>query len=81
MRDKISQGRAGAPDKEAENLALHVSQIVPTLSEHAVLPRAEKMHDGVDGLEDVIGNFNRLFVDISNLRAIHVDIINQWSLM
>ena len=24
MRDKISQGRAGVPDKEAENLALHV---------------------------------------------------------
>ena len=76
MRDKISQRRAGVPDKEAENLALHVRQIVPTLAEHAILFRAEKMHDGVDGLEHVIGNFVGLFVDISNLRAIHVDIIN-----
>jgi len=76
MRDKIPQRRAGVPDKEAENLALHVSQIVPTLAEHAVLLRAEKMHDGVDGLEHVIRNFVGLFVDISNLHAIHVDIIN-----
>jgi hypothetical protein len=76
MRDKISQGRAGVPDKEAENLALHVRQIVPTLAEYAILFRAEKMHDGVDGLEHVIGNFVGLFVDISNLCAIHVDIIN-----
>ena len=39
------------------------------------------MHDRVDGLEYVIGNFGVVFVDISNLCAIHVDIINQLSFM
>ncbi len=77
MRDKISQGRAGVPDKEAENLALHVRQIVPTLTEHAVLLRAEKMHDRVDRREDILRTFGGLLVDILYLRAIHVDIINQ----
>ena len=38
------------------------------------------MHDSVDGLEDVLGKLASLFVDVSNLRAIHVDIINQLSL-
>ena len=35
------------------------------------------MHDGVDGLENVIGSFAGLFVEFSNLPAVHVDIINQ----
>ena len=69
------------PDKEPEDLALHVRQIVPAQADHAVLLRAEKMHDGVDGLEDVLGKLGRLFVDVSNPRAIHVDNINHFRLV
>ena len=39
------------------------------------------MHYRMDGLEDGIGSFGGRFVDISNLPAIHVDIINQSSLI
>jgi hypothetical protein len=52
-------------------------QIVPALAKHAVLLRSKKMHDSVDQLKDVIGNFRGLFVDVGNTRAAHVDIINQ----
>ena len=76
MRDKISQGRAGVPDKKAEDLALHVRQIVATLTEHAILLRTEKMHDRVDGREDIFSARGGLLFDIVYLRAIHVDIIN-----
>jgi hypothetical protein len=76
MRDKISEGRAGVPDKEAEKLALHVRQIVSTLAKNPVLLGAEKMHDRVNRREDLLST-SRLLVDILYLHAIHVDIINE----
>ncbi len=77
MGDQISQRRARPPNKEAENLALHVRQVVPTLLENPVLLRPEKMQDGVDGPEHVIGNFVGVLVEFSHLHASDVDIINK----
>ena len=79
MGDQIAQRRARVPNKKAKNLPLHVRQVVAALPEHPVLLRPEQMHDGMDGREDFIGQRPGLFVDVSNVHAGHVDILNRFS--
>lgn len=79
MGDEISQSRAGAPTEKPENLPLHVRQVIAALPEHLVLLRTEQMHNGVDGSKDVIGRRPGLFLDVSDIHAGHVDILNRVS--
>ena len=70
MGDQISQSRARVPTEKAENLPLHVRQVVAALPKHPVLLRTEQMHDGMDGREDVIGQRLGLFVDVSDFTRV-----------
>src|SRR4029077_17782416 len=80
MGDQISERRARVPNEKAEDLPLHVGQVVAALPQHPVLLGPEEMHDSVDGRKDVIGQRAGL-LDMSDVHAGHVDILNRFSLL
>ena len=77
MGDQIAQRRTRVANKKPKNLPLHVRQVIAALPEHLVLLRTEQMHNGVDGRKDVIGQRPGLFLDVSDVQAGHVDILNR----